>query len=88
MNDTKKEMARMFQAIAVKRNLNALKEFAYGQGYRNQVTEIKNELIAEVTKAGLKGQAVIDYLAEKYTGNKMLSTTKTSAIDALCEDDE
>lgn len=83
MESVKKEFNRLLQAIAVKRNLNELKKFAYANGYQNKVTEYKNEILAEIREAGITGEACIKHLTDHYTGGKMLSTAKTSSIDDL-----
>jgi hypothetical protein len=79
----KKDFDRLLQAIAVKQNLNTLKEFAYSKGYKNQVTEFKNAILAEIREGGLKNGEAIKYLTTQYMGGKTLGTRKATSTDDI-----
>jgi len=79
----KKTMAtqaeKILRAIAVKQNLNALKEFAYSKGYVNQVGQYEDAVLAEMLKAKVTQGDAEAYLTAKYMGGRATGTRSSGS---------
>ena len=85
------QIIKDIQAVAVKLNLNALKKFAYDNGYQNQVNKFRAEIEADIkaqgfpkTEEGIKQMA--NYIRTKYFGGKVLSGSTKTKVDYLFVD--
>jgi hypothetical protein len=81
------QILKDIQAVAVKLNLNALKTFAYEQGYKNQVDKFRAEIEADIKAQAFPRtpegeQAMASYIRAKYFGGKVIGA-KTSTKNAL-----
>lgn len=81
------QILKDIQAVAVKLNLNALKQFAYDNGYKNQVDKFRAEIEADIKaqafpKTSEGEKAMAHYIRAKYFGGKVIGA-KTSTKNAL-----